>query len=90
MGHGDAINSILIVLEDNLERELSHAGRAVPSVDANKPLGIRLDVRECDVYGNAELTSGGRTAFCIPVRGCFQLGRRFGMKTNPHLQYRAW
>ena len=89
MGHGNAINSILVMPEDNLKRELVDAARAVSSVDPNEPFRVGFNVRQRDVDGNAEVTRGGRTALGIPIRGCVQLGRRVGMKTNSHHQHRA-
>ena len=68
MDYGNDINSILVMPEGNLKRELLHAARPAPSVDPNKPFGIGLNVRKRDVHGDAEVASGGGTAFCIPIR----------------------
>jgi len=89
MGHGNDLNSIPVVPEYNLERELLHVAHPMPSVDSYEPFGIGLDVPNRDVYGNTEITSGVGTALRVPIRGCFQLGCCFGMKTNSHRQHRA-
>ena len=89
MGHGNDMNSIGVMPENNLKRELLHAARPVPSIDPSKPFVIGRNVRKRDVYGNAETASGCGTAFRIPIRRCLQLSRRFRMKTNYHRQHRA-
>jgi len=89
MGDGNDVNSIAVMTEHNLERKLSHVARTVPRVNSNEPFGIGLDVRDCNIYGNAEITSSVITTFRVPIRRCLQFGRCFGMKTNPHRQHRV-
>jgi hypothetical protein len=89
MGHGNDMNSIVVMPENNLKRELLHVARPVPRFDSNEPFGIGLNVRKRYIDGNAEFTSGSGTVLSIPISGCLQLSRRFGMKTNSHRQHRA-
>jgi hypothetical protein len=89
MGDGNDVNSIPVMTEYNLERKLLHIAPTVPSVDSNEPFGIGPDVRDRDIYGNTEITSSTATSLRVPIRGCLQFGRCFGMKTNSHYQHRA-
>ncbi len=89
MGDGNDMNSIPVMTEYNLERKLLHVARTVPRVDSNEPFGIGLNVRDCDIYGNTEITSSVVTMLRVPIRRCLQFGRCFGMKTNSHRQHRA-
>ena len=89
MSYGNDMNSLFVVPVNDLKRELLNAARPVPSVDSNEPFGIGLNVRNRDIDGNAEFTRRGGTELRVPIRGCLQLGRRFGMKTNSHRQHRA-
>ncbi len=89
MRDGNNVNSMLVMSEDNLKRELLYAARPVPNVDPCESFGIGLDARQRDVNSNAEVTSGRRTAFGIPIRRRLQFGSRFGMKTSSHRQHRA-
>ena len=89
MGHGNDMNSILVMPENNLKRELLHTARPVPSIDPNKPSGIGRNARKRDVYGNTEIASRCGTVLGVPIRRHLQFGRRFGMKTNSHRQHRA-
>jgi len=43
MRHGDDINSILVMSEDNLKRKFQHAAGAVTMVNADEPFWIGLD-----------------------------------------------
>lgn len=89
MGDGNDVNSIPVMTKYNLERKFLHITRTVPSVDSNKAFGIGLDVRDRDIYGNAEITSSMTTSLRVPIRGCLQFGHCFGMKANSHHQHRA-
>jgi hypothetical protein len=89
MGDGNDVNSIPVMTEYNLERQLLHIARTMPSVDSHKPFGIGPDVRDRDIYGNTEITSSTATSLRVPIRGCLQFGRCFEMKTNSHYQHRV-
>ena len=89
MGDSNDMNAIAVMTEYNLEWKLLHITRTVPSVDSSEPFGIGLDVCDRDIDGNAEITSCMATSLRVPIRGCLQFGRCFGMKTNSHRQHRA-
>ena len=54
MGYGNDIHSIFVMPENDLKRKLSHTAGAVASVDPDVPLGVGLDVRQGNVYADAE------------------------------------
>jgi hypothetical protein len=85
MCHGNDVNSIVVMPEDDLKRELLYAAGAVSRIYPQKPFGIGLNVRERDVDGDAKVPSGDGIALGIPIRRCLKLGCRFGVKANPHL-----
>ncbi len=66
--HGNDMDSILAVAEDNLKWESLHTARAMPAVDPNEAFRIGLDVGERKVNRHAEIASCCGTLFRIPLR----------------------
>jgi hypothetical protein len=74
---------------DNLKWEFPHTARAMPVIDLSETFGIGFDAGNRNLDGDAEIAGRSRTALRVPIGGCLQFARRFGMKTNSHRQHRA-